>query len=300
MVSAWIASRDYPFLAIGLYVTAAGLIWFGTNLYVTGRCFKSGLSLPVVSGRAAHLQTAGHGHNRNFDTGGRMVEKAKARVVLSLKDVPILHVPVEYQGSLFRFEGNGERFLCAKLSADWILGSCRARRDNYARMVYLGDWIDGFWRKVLYLKSREAQPRRCDPCWTPAGVEEIELNDGRSWLVSAGSITKGEKIYVHPWTFKVFERPFSNVSLALNGPQSEESYQHISSGDSDHDQFSDSRLWSYMVGALMFLLGCGFAHQAARLWIDCGRLRLSLCCVAVGFSPLYFGQAFVLFGFWWL
>ena len=50
----------------------------------------------------------------------------------------------------------------------------------------------------------------------------------------------------------------------------------------------------------LFFLGCGFAYNAARFWIYLGRRGISMGLVAVSFACLFIGQAFVLFGFWWL
>lgn len=268
-------------------------------IYRTGQCFNNVLGLAVVAQRSAHYQTARHWYNRDSDSRRRKVKVAVAALVLSSKNVFVIDVSVKHQGPLSRFDCNSQGLFGAELNAD--LNCRRSSAGRYIDERTVCGWrIDRFLRKAAYDYSPEIQPRTSDQAGASSVINQSEPNNRNRRLVSDGAAVKRDQFHIEPRTLKVCQRPFRQVSLAFDGPQSEESYEDVGSGDSDHDPFSDSRLWSYMVGALMFLLGYGLAAQAARLWIDCGRLRLSLCCVAAGFSLLYFGQAFVLFGFWWL
>src|SRR5208282_3227059 len=267
-------------------------------LVPTGRNLRNGLGLAVVAGRTAHLQTAGNRHNGKNDAGRRIVEIAKARLMVFTEDVCVVHVAEQHHSQLFWINGDGECFLCGQVRPDLDYRSHFSWCQIYHwPLRHLS--VNRLWGQTARNYFPEVQPRTNYTRRAFAVIDESKPNHSDGWLIADRTAIKRDQLYVDPWAFEARHRLLRQVSLVFDGPQSEQSYDDVGSGDSDHDPFGDSRFWSYMVGALMFLLGCGFAHEAARLWIDCRRLRMSLCFVAVGFSFLYFGQAFVFFGFWW-
>ncbi len=259
-------------------------------VYLTGRCFASGVS--VVSGRSAET----HGEPLR----GALNTYAKSGFMFSVAKAPVpnhaAYSEVQFsfpQSSIFGWTEMKRRVFLEPFFVRWVRRQCIVQ-------VF---WVIRWGCQILGEYFFNSSATTSEPCWTSPYVLYDPLESYRPWGKRSSDgrlnvICEGDDH--DPWPFDFCNRFFSNVRLALDREQSEESDNHIGRGNADHDPFRDTRLWSQMLGILLFLLGCGFAYNAARFWIYSGRRGISASLIALSFACLFIGQAFVLFGFWWL
>ena len=254
----------------------------------TGRCSKSGVS--VVSSRSAK----GHCESLCFvpDTYAESSFVFPVAKAVVSNDAPNGEVQFTFPKSSVLGWVESERRV--------FLSSLLVRRTGGERIVQLF-WIVGHWCEVVSEYFFDFPATACEPRWTssyvPYGPAE-SYGPWRNWRASGRLNLIGGWQYHNPWSFNFRDRLLGNIRLTLDREQGEESDDHIGGSDPDHEYFSNGRLWSNMVGVVLFFVGCGFAYQAARFWLYLGDRGTSVALIALSFGCLFFGQALVLFGFW--